>query len=564
VAFRAFAFTLIIITLCGIMPGYAGASRGCMKAWTTYEAESGSTNGTILTWDGNRGTAASESSSRSCVKLSSPGQYVTVTTHCIASNTILVRYSIPKGTSGTVGLYVNGVKLMDLSLTSRFIYKNNGFHNNPDGSDGSVCDYFDEMRYVLTRPIPAGATVTLQKDAKSTLSFYLIDLVDLEWAPAALTQPKNSISIADHGGVPGGEIDNYGALASSIAAAQSQNKVLWIPPGVWNIGRRVNVTSKITIRGAGMWYSKLNFTTQHDSGFWLAGVPNCRFYDFSMEGQEIDRGDGSKPAFGGACTSGGVLQNIWIDHFVNGFWMGLGNKTYDNGFRIIGCRIRNTVADGVNCCGGTFGTLIRNCDVRGSGDDAFAVWPADDHGVGQASHDNTIENCTAECVWNANGFALYGGYNNKIISCSASDIATYNGINISTVFPGFGFSGANTVDGVTLIRCGGLCYDDNQQYGGIWFVTSLAPISGVTIRNIDIIDPIHAGIKIQNDLSGSTGNTFTNIAITGAGGYGVWILGSGSGKAIFAHVVNTKSASLGLCDEDKQFTISRETSNSGW
>jgi hypothetical protein len=539
-------------------------ARGCVKAWTTYEAEDGTTNGTVLTWNGDRGTPESEASGRSCVELSAAGQYVTVTTDSIASNTILVRYDIPQSTAGKLGLYINGAKRMNLNLTSKFMYINNGLGPNPDGTPGDLSEFFDEARCVLPIPIAAGSTITLKLDATSSLPSCIIDLVDLEQAPPALSRPANSISLASFGAVPNSTQDSYPALISAIAAAQTEGKILWIPAGVWNISQIVDITGDVTIQGAGMWHTYFNFTTYHNSGFHMEGVPNCKFYDFSMSGQETDRVTGAEPAFGGAATSGGVIQNVWIDHFQDLFWMGAGETQYNDGFEIEGCRIRCTTADGVNMSVGTFGTMIENCEARGTGDDAFAVWPSNYNGSPQPSHDNTDVNCTAECIWRANGFAIYGGYGNLIEDCVATDIDTYNGINFSTDFPGFGFSGANTAIGATLTRCGGMFFSDNQQYGGIWLLTSLGPITGVTIDNIDIVDPVYAGIKIQNEYDGSADITFSSINITNAGSNGVWIYGVSSGSAVFDKVVNTNSASTGLLDQDSSFTITRGSGDSGW
>ena len=109
------------------------ALAGCQKnkpfatgadcPWTTYEAEAGKTNGTVLGPSRASLTAESEASGRSFVKLDGDGQYVEITSTKPA-NTIVVRYCIPDapgggGTDATLGLYVNGKPEKPLALSSR-------------------------------------------------------------------------------------------------------------------------------------------------------------------------------------------------------------------------------------------------------------------------------------------------------------------------------------------------------------------------------------------------------------------------------------------------------------
>jgi parallel beta-helix repeat protein len=65
------------------------------------------------------------------------------------------------------------------------------------------------------------------------------------------------------------------------------------------------------------------------------------------------------------------VERIWLEHTKVGIWI-------YNGVNLVidGCRFRNTLADGVNLCVGTSGTVIQNCTARGTGDDCFAIWPA--------------------------------------------------------------------------------------------------------------------------------------------------------------------------------------------
>ena len=202
------------------MPDGAPAppARGATLPYVEYEAESGTTNGTLL--GPSRAvndpdvfqSIAGESSGREAVKLSAPGQYVRFTTTS-AANSVVVRFVIPDsqdgaGLSATLGLYVNGARVQSLSLTSAFAWAygdpqtTDTTTNSP--SDGYAHHFYDEARVLLPADIPAGATVALQEDASDTASYYVIDLVDLEEVPAALAQPANTLSITTYGATADG------------------------------------------------------------------------------------------------------------------------------------------------------------------------------------------------------------------------------------------------------------------------------------------------------------------------------------------------------------------------
>jgi hypothetical protein len=99
-----------------------GQSRGATLPYEEYEAETGTTNGTLLgpsrTWT----DIPSEASGRQCVRLDGTGQFVELESRAPA-NSIVVRYAIPDapnggGMSATISVYVDGVFRQKLQLTS--------------------------------------------------------------------------------------------------------------------------------------------------------------------------------------------------------------------------------------------------------------------------------------------------------------------------------------------------------------------------------------------------------------------------------------------------------------
>src|SRR5262249_52023660 len=143
----------------------------------------------------------------------------------------------------------------DLTLTSRYAwqYGHNPFTNNP--ADGNPHHFYDDVRTRFPSTLPAGTRVRLQVDSGSTPT--TIDTADFEQVPAPLPQPSGSLSVTSYGADPTGTADSSDAFDTGVAAASAQGRVLWIPPGTYTVTRHI-VVDKVTIRGAGPWYSVLH------------------------------------------------------------------------------------------------------------------------------------------------------------------------------------------------------------------------------------------------------------------------------------------------------------------
>ena len=98
------------------------SGTGATVPFTEYEAESASTNGTIIGPSFAQGTVPSEASGREAVQLTATGQYVKFTLTSPA-NAVDLHYNLNQGASGTLSVYVNGNKLsQELNLTSAYSY----------------------------------------------------------------------------------------------------------------------------------------------------------------------------------------------------------------------------------------------------------------------------------------------------------------------------------------------------------------------------------------------------------------------------------------------------------
>ncbi len=533
--------------------------------------------GTVLGPKYDPNLVETESSGQMCVKLTDVGEFVEFTAAADA-NAMVIRYSLPDakeggGTSTNLDLYVNGEKVRTLALTSRYswLYGNYPFSNKP--SEGKPRNFYDEFR-IKGLNIVRNDVIRVQR-AAGDASYCIVDLVDLERIPAPLAAPENSLSVLDFGADQSGNADATNALLKCVSEAQSQRKVVWVPAGDYKVTGEILVPSSVTIQGAGMWHT--NFVGDpllYDQSarrvrFKLAGS-HIHMADFSIIGRLNYRND-SEPNDGivGAGCAESSISNVWLEHTKVGIWIYNGTNLV-----IDGCRFRDTIADGVNLCVGTSGTVIQNCSARGTGDDCFAIWPAASDqgfvGKGPQSGNNVIRRCTGQLPFLANGAAIYGGADNRVEDCRFSDVGTGCGILISTTFPTSdenlkidnNFSGTTLATNCELLRCGG--YDHSWAWrGSLQICMDRRSISGLTISRVTIRDSISSGLTIVAPGIGKGEGTLsdarleqvsiTNSGIGGSPHHDLWIREDAAGGI---NLVNSEIADIR--NDSAHFSLLRE------
>jgi hypothetical protein len=562
---------------CALGSSAAFANVGADMPWTTYVAGGMKTTGVVLGPKYDPNVVETESSGQKCVKLMAIGDYVEFTAGANA-NALVVRYSLPDAEGGGgiragLDLYVNGQKVRSLALTSKYswLYGNYPFSNQP--GQGKPRNFYNEIR-VKGLAIGRNDVIRLQRpDADA--AYCIVDLVDLENVPAPLPAPANPLSVLDFGADQKGEVDATSALRKCVAEAQKQGRPVWVPAGDYKLTGEILVPSSVTIKGAGMWHttfvgdSLLYDQPARRVRFKLAGR-NIHLADFSIVGRLNYRND-NEPNDGivtAGCADSSV-SNVWLEHTKVGIWIYNGEDLV-----IEGCRFRDTIADGVNLCVGTSGTVIQNCTARGTGDDCFAIWPAaSDQGfVGQGpkSGNNVIRHCTGQLTFLANGAAIYGGASNRIEDCRFTDIGTGCGILISTTFPTSdeklmidnNFSGTTLVTNCELLRCGG--YDHSWAWRGSFQICmDRRSIQGLTVSHVTIQDSISSGMTIVGPGSPKGEGTLSdarledvNIINSGIGGsphHDLWIRGDATGG-----VVLRNSAIADIRNDSPVFSVQRD------
>ena len=468
---------------------------GASVPWTRYEAEDGQSNATAPAASRVYLTPESEASGRRFVLLVKQGDHIDFTVRKPA-NGLVVRYSIPDTADGTgqdvtLSLVINGTVIRKLPLTSRLSWVYGDFPWTNDPNTGRAHGFFDEVRCVIPNVV-AGDTVCLRVDAGDTAASYLIDFIELEAVAAPLPRPDNSLSIVDFGGTAGDASDDATAFMNCVTAAKQQGKVVWIPAGDFVLDGTFKPLGGVDVRGAGMWHSCLRGTAPMFQG---TGEP-IRMSDLAIFGVVNRRNDSSPDnAFNGNLGDGTELARLWIEHLKCALWSNYGTKN----LRLHECRIRNVQADGVNLCDGTTDSVVEQCHLRNTGDDALATWsPSGDWSSKQPCRRNRFVHNTIESPWHANGIGLYGGSDHRVHGNLVVDtVFSGGGLLISSGHGAIPFQGEIEAEGNRFIRVGGECYI-GERNGGLWIHAHESDIDArLVIRGLAVIDPAHAAVTIH-------------------------------------------------------------------
>ncbi|WP_410574369.1 carbohydrate-binding protein [Amycolatopsis sp. cmx-4-61] len=530
------------------------AARGATTPYTEYEAEAGTTTGTALAAGRTFHTVQAESSGRRAVRLSATGQSVSFALTKPA-NAVTVRFSIPDtadgaGQTAPLALYANGTKIRDLTLTSNYSWVYGAYPYTNVPSQGSPHRFYDETR-ALIGDWPAGTVLKLQKDTSSTAAYYDIDLLDAEQAPAAATAPAGALSITAYGAVPNNGSDATAAINAAIAAGAAQNKPVWIPAGTFRITAKINVAG-VEVYGAGPCYSVIQGTGPR-GGFFGTGS-NVTLADFAIFGDVRVRDDnGSDGALDGNFGAGSLIQNLWIEHTKVGLWADSGT----NGLYVVGTRIRDTFADGVNIHANVANVRIDQSMVRNTGDDGLAMFSEGSAVTGSAYTFNTVQSPAL-----ANGIGIFGGTGNRVEDNIVADIVTAgSGITVGTRFNPVPLSGTTSIRRNTLLRTGSFEDNWNSAIGALWIYADSAPIAApIVVEDLTVSDSTYQGVLLSFQKS-ITQLSFDRVMIAGAGTYGIET--NATGSASIAHTTVTGAAAGGLLN-DGGYTLVRGTGDSGF
>ena len=541
VSVRGRAHRLASVTFSG---GAGRAVRGAAVLWTSLEAEDMNTNAEVMRENRAYREFMSEASGRRAVRLTRTGDYVEFTASR-EFNSIVLRYCIPDAPDGggieaTLGMYVNGRRVRDLALNSKYswVYGMYPWSNTPDNLPHR---FFDDSRFLLDSAFQAGTVIRFQKDAGDTADYYIIDMADIEMTAPPLERPGSSVSLTDYGAVPNDGRDDTAAFIQAMNAASRAKKDLYIPPGEFNFNgaRSISVNRKdMTIRGAGVWHTILRGS---GAGFMVTAA-NVSFSDFSLIGEETARDDalgraGFETPYSGR-NSNLTIQNIWMEHLKVGVWV-----HRNDAILVSGCRIRNGFADGINLVGGTINSIVEQNHIRNMGDDSIALWSSAN--LRRNNANNRIRFNSAGLQWLANNAAVYGGRDNQITDNIFFDtVVNGTGVTVNTDHNPVDFEGIVTVSRNTFLRCGSNQVNFNQDLPAVWILPLRDMNIRINITDNEILNSTNQAFYIHGALGPRTVReiNFENNYIETCGTWAVDIGGGVSGG--FTRKNNTVSGSM--------------------
>ncbi|MEV0848087.1 discoidin domain-containing protein [Streptomyces sp. NPDC049954] len=560
--------------------------RGASVPFTELEAEAATTNGQVIGPDRTYTTLPSEASGRSAVRLDAAGEYVEFTLTKPA-NAVTLRYSVPDNTAGTgitapVELSSGGSKLKDLDLTSKYgwFYGSYPFTNTPGDKPHH---FYDETRALFGRTLPAGAKVRVTLPSTNATPWAVVDLADFEQVADPLARPAGSLSVVDYGADASGAGDSTSAFQKAVDAGAAQNKEVWIPSGTFKLTDHV-VVDKVTLRGAGPWYSVLTGRSSTDrtraAGIYgkyvqggaytgqirpyEAGGPskNVTLRDFALIGDIRERIDEDQVNALGGAMSDSTVDNVWLQHTKVGAWM---DGPMDN-FHLKNSRILDQSADGVNFHGGVTNSSVENTFLRNTGDDGLAMWADTRNNVKNSFTKNTV---VAPIL--ANNIAIYGGKDISVTDNVVSESLTNGGgLHVGNRYPGVSPGNGTDVSGTftlarnTTIRAGNTDYGWPFPIGAVWFDSRDSSIDKATINvtDTDILDSSYAAIQF---VSGTTkGVNFKDVNIDGTGTFALQF--NDPGQSSFTGV---KAKNIGFREPvysclGSSLNITQGAGNSGW
>lgn len=472
------------------------------------------------------------------------------------ANALVIRYGLPDAVRGggvntTISLLVNGRFVRKIPLTSALscVYGDYPWTNDP--ASRNARNYFDEAR-VRVEGLDRGDVIRLEKQEDDNAGHYRIDFIEAEVAPPPRKRPRNSLSLEDFGGIANDDVDDSKAFLACLSAATASNRAMWVPPGEFRLdGERIRIGG-VVVMGAGMWHSMLTGLRPMFEG---NGKP-LRMSDLSIVGN-VDRRNNEAPdnAFNGNFGDGTVLKNLWIEHVKCGVWTLRGTRN----MRIENCRIRNTMADGVNFCDGTEFSTVRGCHLRNTGDDALATWsPSGEWSSKQPCVGNRFLGNRIEFPWLANGIGFYGGRDHSATGNTVTGtVVSGGGILISSGHGAIPFGGAISASDNTFIDTGGDCYI-GARVGAVWVHAAESDIDApIFLDRTQIFDAADAGVTVHGphriaDLR------LVGTAIRGADGPAIRIQPEAAGTLTIQGLTATGTREPLIQNGSARFIIRRE------
>lgn len=236
---------------------------------------------------------------------------------------------------------------------------------------------------------------------------YFDDFAFLTETPPSSAAVANAYNLVTQGGAVGdGATDNQVAITNAIAAAKSQGKALYVPPGVFRHSSTLSLNG-ISLFGHG-YCSVLMASDANNSMVRLSGtgqsIKTCRFTSPNAVNRSASTAATAISIYGAVNYE---ISGVYTDR--RGI---ISNTLASSGGLIAGNWVSNTTSDGIHLTHGAANITVSNNRVRHAGDDMIAVVSYVDDGAA-CSNIMITNNDVRDQRW-GRGITCVGGNNVKI------------------------------------------------------------------------------------------------------------------------------------------------------
>lgn len=445
--------------------------------------------------------AVQSASGKSYVDLDSRGEYVEFTVPQ-NSNRMVLRYTIPRESSGTVNLYLNDRFERALELSSDYNYDTDNYYMRS----------FDDK--IIEIDLFKGDRIKIQKDSENSLEYYGIDLADFEMAEAIDIDYDKYISIEEYGAKPDDDADDTKAIEDALKAAKMLQMDIYIPKGRFIQTKRIEIPAGVNITGAGMYYSEIYCPARsYGKGEWGGMIgyylkSDTKISNIMISGNSRYRGDSGIAIMGKDYGDGDrcVIDGVWFRNMTTAMgWTNWKNSIIEN------CRFTGIYADAIHFGDGPQeNNKACNNYIRGCGDDGIAVVIRKDYtqDKGMPARGFLAQFNTVQAAYWGRSMSIVGGadvrYTNNIMDGSVNA-----GLMIAAeeLTPSYAVPVENIRIQRNIIR-----NTSNRlfHHAGIHFYMAYNPVSNARIECNNVSDTASSAIWIDNTGYGDGGTTEFN------------------------------------------------------
>jgi parallel beta-helix repeat protein len=351
--------------------------------------------------------------------------------------------------------------------------------------------------------------------------------------------PANSLSIASYGATANDTTDDTTAINNTIAAAQSQGKSVYVPPGTFRYTTfRFN---GITVTGAGS--SSVLYAPNQASSMIILNGNGPKLTNLKVQVNGTSRTGGDHAVFVEAATNF-TIDHVEVTGAASGSIVTFGSSSFG---KITNNYVHDTFADGIHNTDSVHDIVVANNTVRATGDDMIAIVsynPAQTPVTNILIQDNDVSDNT----W-GRGISVIGGKNVTIQRNKVGRTPCCAGIIIASE-SSYNTAGVSNI----LVKNNQLTDNSGSTGHGSILISGGNPgttIDRIQLENNTITNPVNDSIKLE----GTNSNTaILSNTMTDPENKGIYIA-SGSNVYCSGNTLNSNATSSPNCTGNLNFTV---------